>query len=165
MPLPRGYEIELLEGGVAGGSAAAEELLAFWAAHTTIDAEAARARLPHVVCLLRDGSGAVAASSSAVDSSVGQIGGRRFWVYRCLTPSTAARDAVEPMLLAVRRHLTGRVGADGVRPIGICFPVADPELIAERDEAVWPDSGMLFAGWTQNDEQLRISYFDGALIL
>ena len=69
------------------------------------------------------------------------------------------------MILAVKDHLSERVGGDGVRPLGVCMPVGDRMMIAERDEAVWPVSRMLFAGWTEQGEQLRVSYFDGVTIL
>ena len=164
MALAEGYEIELFEAGGPAG-ARCDEVLAFWSEHAALDGDTARARLPRVISVLRDPSGGIAASSSAVDGAVARIGGRRFWIYRCLAPSEAARDAIEPMLTAVWPQLSGRAGTGGAAPIGICFPVGDPELIAVRDEAVWPETGMLFAGWSRRGEQLRVRYFDGAEIL
>lgn len=156
MPLARGYELEVLDrGGVAAGSSAAGAILDFWAGH-----DAAGARLEDVVCVVRDHDGAVVATSTAVDAPVAELGGRRFWVYRCLAPSAVARAAAEPMLLAARAHLSERLGADGRLPAGICFPVSDRELIAAHGEAVWEASEMAFAGWSAAGEQLRVCLFE-----
>ena len=37
--------------------------------------------------------------------------------------------------------------------------------MAERDEAFWPDAKLVYAGWLSSGEQLRVAYFDGAVIL
>jgi hypothetical protein len=164
MPLPSGHEIEVVEDGVADSTETATALIRFWGEHGALSQEAARARLRHVICLLRDRAGAIAASSSAIDGAVAQVGNRRFWILRCFAPTAQARDAVEEMLLAARAHLAGRVGGDGVRPLGICFLLADRKLIDSKPEAVWTESQAYFAGWTTSGEQLRVLYFDGATV-
>ena len=136
MALPAGYSIEVIERGVGEDSGLGAALVHFWTEHGALTEGEAQARLAHVVCVLRDRNGAVAASSSAFDSAVALLGNRRFWVYRCFAPTPLAREAVEAMLVAVRTHLADGVGADGVRPLGICFVVADPNLIRERREAI-----------------------------
>ena len=156
MPLARGYELEVLDrGGVAAGSPAGNAILAFWSEHG-----AESAPLEDVVCVLRDHGGVVAATSTVTDAPVAELGGRRFWVYRCLAPTELARSAVEPMLLAARAHLSERVGADGRVPAGICFPVSDHELIAAHGESAWEASEMAFAGWSAGGEQLRVCLFE-----
>jgi len=156
MPLARGYELEVLDrGGVAGGSPAGAAILAFWSEHG-----AEGGRLEDVVCVLRDRDGGIAATSTVADAPVAELGGRRFWVYRCLAPTELTRTAVEPMLLAARAHLSERAGADGRVPAGICFPVADQELIAAHGESAWEASEMAFAGWSAAGEQLRICFFE-----
>ena len=163
--LPDGYAIETIDDGARAGTPLGDELTGFWTSHGVLDESGARERLSNVICVLRDPEGGVAGTSSAVDASVAQIGNRRFWVLRCFAPTAEARAAVELIIVAAREHLRERVGGDGVRPLGLCMPVADRNLIAERNEATWPRSGMLFAGWTPRGEQLRISYFEGATIL
>ncbi len=164
MTLPAGYKLEPLPNGVAEGSDTAAALLGFWALNGAIEGEAAIGRLPHVVCLLRDADGHVAASSGALAQAMPEVGGRRFWLLRCLTPSGHAREALESILLCAWDVLAARTEAEGP-PLGVCFALVDPELIATRDEAIWPESKMLFAGWTTAGEQLRVRYFEGAKIL
>ena len=163
--LPDGYAIETLDDGARGGTPLGDELAGFWTGHGVLDEAGARERLASVICVLRDPEGEVAGTSSAIDATVPQLGNRRFWVLRCFAPTAESRAAVELVIVAAKEHLRERVAGDGVRPLGLCMPVGDRLLIAERDEAVWPHSGMLFAGWTPHGEQVRISYFEGATIL
>ena len=156
MPLARGYELGVLDrGGVTAGSPAATAILAFWSEH-----EAAGASLEDVVCVLRDDRGDIAATSTVVDAPLAELGGRRFWIYRCLAPTELARAAVEPMLLGARAHLSERLGADGRLPAGICFPVSDQALIDAHGESAWEASEMAFAGWSGAGEQLRVFLFE-----
>ncbi len=164
MSLTNGYEIERCPDGVATDSPAAEELLGFWTLHGVLEGERALARLPHVVCLLRDAEGRIAASSAAVEADVATVGGRRFWLLRCFAPDAGARACVDAIAEAAYGLLAERRAA-GSGPLGVCLPVADPRLVEERDEAVWPVSRLLFAGWSPAGEQLRLRYFDGAVIL
>jgi hypothetical protein len=163
--LPDGYEIEVLEGGARAGTDVADDVMGFWARHSAVPPADVPGRLPFVVCLLRGPDGKVAASASAREATVGLLGGRRFWVFRCFAPDAEARACVEAMAKASRELLAGRVGADGVKPIGLCFPIADRELTAERDEAFWREAKLMYAGWTDSGDQLRVSYFDDARIL
>lgn len=163
MTLPAGYELETLPAGAAEGTPAAEEIVGFWALHGAFAGESALERLPSVVCLLRDGHGNVAATAGAVPGEIPEIGGRRFWLLRCLTPSRGARDAIEPVLLCAWGVLAARRTDDPA--LGVCLLLSDREIIARRDEAVLPRSRMLFAGWAAAGEQLRLRYFEGAKVL
>ena len=162
MALPAGYSIEVIERGVGEDSGLGAALVHFWTEHGALTEGEAQARLAHVVCVLRDRNGAVAASSSAFDSAVALLGNRRFWVLRCFAPTPLAREAVEAMLVAVRTHLADGVGAEGCGRSGSASSSRIPTSIRERREAIWDESEMVFAGWTAGCEQLRISYFEGA---
>ena len=53
---------------------------------------------------------------------------------------------------------------DRSTPVGVCVLVDDVELMRRHPEAVWPDTGFLFAGYQADGRQVRIRYFDGARI-
>ena len=40
--------------------------------------------------------------------------------------------------------------------------VSDRALMDRYPDAVWSTGGLLFAGYTEDGEQVRISYFEGA---
>jgi hypothetical protein len=160
--LPEGYEIELLPDGARAGTDAADGVMDFWARHDAVRPADVPDRLGFVVCVLRGPDGAVAATSAAREADVEALGGRRLWMFRCFAPGAEARACVEAMVKAARDLLSERPGAGGRQPIGLCFPISDPELMAERDDAFWPDAKLIYAGWTTAGEQLRVTYFDGA---
>lgn len=153
--------IEVVRGRVSG--ALAEELVAFWTGQGALTETAARGRLPEVVCVLRDGGGAIAGVNSAFADSVELIGGRRFWVYRSfLRPDR--RDEWPAMVDAAFAALEEEFRATGEGPIGLCVAIQDRREMLRRPDAVWPGTSFLYAGYTADGAQVRVAYFDGALI-
>jgi hypothetical protein len=153
--------ISIVRGGLR--AALAEEILAFWAATRALDEAAARARLPEVLCLLRDTSGALVGVNSAFVDAVPLLGGRRFWVYRSfLLP--AARGAWDAMVREAFRTLAKDFEPASDAPIGLCVPVADRALLERRPQAEWEDPRLLYAGYLDDGRQLRVADFEGARV-
>ena len=73
--------IEVVRGGLT--DAAADQVLAFWRAHSALPDPEARRRLDEVVCVLRRDD-TIAGVNSVYPAEVEMIGGRRFWIYRSL---------------------------------------------------------------------------------
>jgi hypothetical protein len=68
------------------------------------------------------------------------------------------------MLEAARDELApGFTAAEG-EPLGLCVLFRDRALIERHREAVLPGIELLFAGYTDGDAQVRITYFEGARI-
>lgn len=163
MTLPDGYTIETARGGRR--PELDDEQVAFWTGHGALTEAAARERLDHVVCVLRDDDGGIAAVNSVYDEVVATLGGRRLWVYRTFAPSPEAREAADEMVAAARDCLAAEFTAEGPGPIGVCQLIADRAVMESRLEPVWPTSELMFAGYTAAGEQLRVVYFEGAKIL
>jgi hypothetical protein len=66
---------------------------------------------------------------------------------------TAAFDALEGEF---KTSLTG--------PLGVCRLVADEMEIAKRPEAIWPEEGLIFAGYGPDGSQVRVRWFWEATI-
>ena len=133
--------IEILPEGVERPEAGqfAEELASFWA-DTGASPRGRAERLPHVICVCRDDAGAIAATSSATRSGPSARGTALLGLP---VPRSVRRGPrpVEPMLprrAASSRGVHRRRGSD--RPL---LPIGDPELIAERDEAFWPEAKLI----------------------
>ena len=141
----------------------AEEILRFWAAEAGFEGDAARARLPDVVCVLSDGAGEVAGVNSVYPENLKLIGGRRFWIYRSLL-SPAAKSAGPEMVKAAFAALEEEFDPEEEGPIGLCLAIEDRAEMKRRPEAEWSDPRMLYAGYLADGRQLRIGYFDGAKI-
>ena len=87
--------------------------------------------------------------------------GRPFWVYR---RSIAAEGGGAEAFNAAFDELQKDFQPGGAQPLGVCVMVPDRAEMEARPEAVWPDTELLFAGYTPDDRQVRIRYFWGAKI-
>jgi len=145
------------------GDQTAGDLLRFWAVNGALEADQARARLPEVVCVLRDGAGRVVGVNSVFADEVERLAGRRFWVYRSfLVPE--AREAAPAMIAHAFAALDDEFEPGGDGPIGLCVPLADRADMEARPEAEWSDPRMLYAGYDVDGAQVRIGYFAGATV-
>lgn len=146
-------------------TATSDEVRALWERHGALRGEAAQRRLPELCCVLRSGDGAVVGVNSVTSSPVELVGGRTFWMYRrFLDPAIAADGHDAAMINAAFDTLApGHEPGDG-GPVGLCVMVEDPALLRARPEAVWAETQLVYAGYTPAGQQLRIRYFEGALI-
>jgi hypothetical protein len=153
--------IETVRGHLAGE--AAEAVLRFWAEHGALEGDQARARLPEVICVLKDESGQVAGVNSAFPDEVELIAHRRFWVYRSFLVSEAA-EAGPAMISHAFEALQAEFEPGAGGPIGLCVLVRDRAEMERRPQAEWSDPRMLYAGYDAEGAQVRIGYFAGATI-
>jgi hypothetical protein len=142
---------------------AEQEILAFWTANGALQGQAARDRLPEVVCIARTPDGAIAGVNSVYDANVEEIANRRFWVYRSfLLP--LARTAFRQMIVTAFRALEEEFDPEAQMPVGLCIPIADRAEMRQHPEADWGDPRIIYAGYDSQGRQLRIGYFAGARI-
>ncbi|HYU15808.1 MAG TPA: hypothetical protein VEL05_07050, partial [Candidatus Acidoferrum sp.] len=91
------------------------------------------------------------------------VGGRPFWIYRSILV-TDSDEQWSRMFNAAFEVLTEEFEETGAGPAGVCVVVADRAEMGRRPEVVWPDTDLMFAGYLDNDRQVRIRYFWGAAI-
>jgi hypothetical protein len=156
----RSSTIEVVRGRL--DRARADELLSFWAQRRALDPAQAERRLPEVVCVVRRG-GAVAGASSVYAAELPLIGGRRFWIYRSLL-DVEVSNLGPAMIAATFAALDAEFDGSSASPIGLCLLLADPAEWRRRPEARWADPPMIYAGYVADGRQVRVGYFDGALI-
>jgi hypothetical protein len=133
----------------------------FWAAQGALEGAEAEHRLAEVLCVLYDESGEVAGVNSAFQHNVALIGGRSFWLYRSVVPDQAAAPA---MINAAYEALGEGFDRHGEGPIGLCVPVTDPQEMRRKPEPIWPDTDLFFAGYAPDGSQLRVRYFQNAVV-
>lgn len=153
--------IEVVRGDMPEGRA--EQLVAFWTGHGLLVETAARERLKDVVCVALDTEGEIAGVNSVYAEALEPVGGRTFWVYRnfVLPEAAAAKDA---MVKAAFEALQAGFDPQSPGPIGICLLIADRAEMKRRPEAEWLDPRIIYAGYLVDGRQVRIGYFEGALI-
>lgn len=162
MPDPGSDEtIEVVRGRMS--DARADQLLRFWSKEGALDGPEARRRLAEVVCVLLDGAGEIAGSNSAYQQKVPLFGDRPFWMYRSFLRPDAS-SAGPRMIGAAFTALEEEFDTSEAGPIGLCLQVSDPAVMESRPEAIWPETGLMFAGSLVDGSHLRIRYFDGVAI-
>lgn len=96
--------------------------------------------------------------SSLRDETIPLVG-RRFWVYPAPSADLDAEEFNRTFEALQKDFEPGGAG-----PVGLGVMVSNRELMERRPEAVWPETELLFAGYTPEGEQVRIRYFWGATI-
>jgi hypothetical protein len=96
--------------------------------------------------------------SSLRDESIPPVG-RRFWIYPA---GSGDLDAEE--FNATFEALEEEFEPGGPEPVGVGVLVHDRDLMESSPEAIWPESELMFAGYTPDDRQVRIRYFWGATV-
>jgi hypothetical protein len=139
----------------------AEQILSFWSAHGALEGEAARRRLPEVVCVALDDGGEIVGVNSAIAEDISRVG--RFWRYRSLLPGGGEELAAE-MFNEAFDALGEGFDPDVPGPIGLAVKVSDPAEMELRTEAVWSTEELFFAGYLEDGGQLRLRYFWNATI-
>jgi hypothetical protein len=96
--------------------------------------------------------------SSLGEESIPLVG-RRFWIYPVDSGDLDAQEFNATFEDLEKDFEPGRPG-----PVGLCVLVDDRDLMERRPEAIWPEAGLMFAGYLPDDRQVRIRYFWGATI-
>src|SRR3954451_4640594 len=138
------------------------EILEFLAREAELNEDAAGQWISELACVAAE-DGRVVGVSSAHPVSPQLIGGRRFWFYRSvLAPHSDERwDA---MFNSTFEVLSGEFEETEDARIGLCVLVDDPAEIKRRPAALWPETELMFAGYLDDDRQVRVRYFWGAAI-
>lgn len=106
--------------------------------------------------------GALVGTSSSYAASLALIGGRRFWVYRNVLDEVVSNqgpDMIRATFNALETEFDGSPGS----PVGLCVLTGRTER-RRRPEAEWSHPRMVYAGYLPEGLQVRIAYFEGAVI-
>lgn len=163
MALPDGYRIETVRGKL--DDTTGNQLVEFWTGHGVLGAEAARQRLEEVVCVLYDGNGQVAGVNSVTPEVIPHLGNRRLWRYRMFVPAIGNDTSiVEAMIGSAQAALEAEYRGGPDEPLGLCLLLPGGEMVRRMPEAVWPATGLIYAGYTKDGSQLRVGWFEEARI-
>jgi hypothetical protein len=139
----------------------ADGVLEFWSQQGALQGDAARQRLPAVVCVAVDEEDNVVGVNSVEERTVVLVG-RTFWAYRILLADQSDDDLADAMFNSAFEALAEEFEGGPSGPLGVCVVIEDRETMERRPEAVWPETELFFAGYRPDNRQLRIRYFWGA---
>jgi hypothetical protein len=147
-------EIEVVRGAL--DEQRSQQILKFWVDRDALSEEAAREHLPGVVCVALDESGEIAGVNSVYEA-MPRPPARPMWVYRSLLAEDSAELWTE-MFTAAFDALDSEFEPSRGDPLGVCV-LLDSSQMEDRPEAIWPEEGLIFAGYVSDGRQVRVRWF------
>ncbi len=142
------------------------QVLEIWKQHKGPAGEKATERLLQLVFVVKTVSGEVVGMSTAFKSYVKQLRNHFFAFRLMLVPSYRIPGLTSKLLVSTRDFLESVQSADdNERAIGLITLVENEALKEKRNEAIWPASGMVYIGNSNEGHHIRVYYFKGAHIL
>jgi hypothetical protein len=143
-----------------------QEITAFWIKEGAMANSAAAAqRLPQVIFLAREENGTIAAVSSIYEQYNEQLK-NSFYYMRTFIPTRFQETNIAPQLIIhIRDYLNESfVSGSQRKNIGLILEVQDPVLQKKHNDAIWPESGMVYVGKNAQGAHQRVVYFSDAHI-
>lgn len=160
MALAKGYNIEPVYGHAVQ---IAGQLVRFWVDNGALNEAAARQRVNHVACILRNENGEIRGVSSVVAVAMPMLGNRSVWMYNNYLPEPErSDDNFIEMFNNTREAMQALLEQRGIEnvPTGICVILQDKILPRRYPKAAWLETGLVYAGHTPQGFQVRIAWLD-----
>jgi len=139
-----------------------QELVEFWIRHGALpDAEQAARRAQQVVCVARDGRGALVGVATAVLQVIPRLRQPTYYYRQFIAPEARGNGRALPLFLAASEILEA---ANRERPesLGVLMEVENKILERSFTDAVGERTRTVFIGYSPRGYQLRVRYFQGA---
>ncbi len=142
------------------------EVLAFWEECGLVRTETdLRKRAQQAILLARDIRRKVIGVATVFNTFVQRLN-NHVYVYRTLVAPPFRKIGVAISMLQTARDFLNDRYREGIDRtcIGLMFILENPELGKQFKQAIWPRTGFIFLGYNRKRQQVRIFYFDGAVI-
>jgi len=143
-----------------------QEVTQFWISQGALPNEqAAQARLPQLMYLVRNSSGQLIASSSVFEQYNEQLKNHFYYMRAFTTPTFRDSDLGQELVVKIRNYFNEQFkSGQQTKNIGLMMEVADKEQQLKYNDAIWEKSEMVFVGKTSAGAQQRVFYFTDARI-
>jgi hypothetical protein len=145
----------------------ADELCAFWIEHKAIaNPAAARARAAQAVCVARDGQGGLAGVATAEIKVLPRLRQPLYYYRQFFARALRGQRQELPFYLEAKRILREH-NASLPRPesLGLLLELQNAKIASAYRHAHEPGFEATFIGYSPRGQQLRVSYFEGAVLL
>lgn len=144
---------------------AERDALAFWEAHRLMPKTADPAKRLSELCCAAYAGGQMIAISTAKLTEVGFLRSR-IAMWRCaITPAHRGQHLSTEMGRFARGVMEDWARAhQDERVMGIGTTIQTTNLDEKKKRPIWHASGMVFVGYSAQDEQIRVAWFDHAEI-
>ena len=143
------------------------ELVAFWNDQNAIRnaAEAGR-RSEQVVCIARDAEGALCGVATAIVKVLPRLRQPMYYYRQFLAPALRGQHQELTFFQQAKRILQDyNAGLDTSESLGILLEIENAKIAAAYRRAHEPGFEATFIGYSPRGLQLRVSYFDAAVLL
>lgn len=144
----------------------AQELVAFWQEQkAVIDPATAQRRVEQVVCIARDETGALCGVGTALLKIIPRLRQPTYY-YRQFFAKALRGQHQELAFFQRCKQVLQQYNAGLKHPesLGILLEIENPKIAAAYRRAVEPGFEAVFIGYSPRGLQLRVSYFDDAIL-
>ncbi|MFN4160419.1 MAG: hypothetical protein ACK4FW_00300 [Stenotrophomonas sp.] len=144
----------------------ADELVAFWREHKAIaDESIARQRAQQVVCVARNGKGALCGAGTALLKVIPRLRQPTYYYRQFFAKALRGQHQELAFFQRCKQVLHDyNVGLKQPESLGILLEIENPKIAATYKRAVEPGFDAVFIGYSPRGLQLRASYFDDAVL-
>ena len=141
-----------------------EEIENYWSAEEMVFSQDASDRARQVVAVARDGEGVIVGLCS-VEAAFYEPFKNTFYIYRTSVAKAARGHWISRQLFdSCFSELNSRFEQRPEAPLGVMAMIQNQHLDRSMNQAVRPASQLVFAGYNVLGHQIRVRYFDNALI-
>lgn len=143
-----------------------QEVTQFWITEGALPNEqAAHARLPQLMYLVRNNSGQLIAASSVFEQYNEQLKNYFYYMRAFIAPLYKDSEVGQELVLKIRDYFNEQFKS-GLKPknIGLMMEIIDKEQQKKYNDAIWEKSEMVYVGKTSAGAQQRVFYFTNARI-
>lgn len=136
-----------------------------WKKYRALDSdEVMEKRSMQIVYVVKGPDGQVGGVATAAPVRAAFLNNNFFYEFRCFVAPEFRAPGLDSLLTVKTKEFLERLPDGASKFKGILTIVENEDLKKQRTKAVWPASGMVFAGYNSKGDHIRVGYFKGARI-
>ena len=142
-----------------------EAVKALWRTYRALEGEALlEERSRQIVFAVRDEPRGIGGVSTARPVQIPLLNNNYFYEFRCFIAPPFRTPGLDSLLAVKTKSFLEGQKDSGTKFKGLVMVIENEEMKKQRTKAIWPASGMVFAGYTPQGHHIRVGYFRGARI-
>jgi hypothetical protein len=147
-----------------GSPGEVEKVKDLWRKYRAIETEELiETRSRQIVFVVKDVLGDAVGVSTVRPVKAALLNNHMFYEFRCFIAPHARAPGLDSLLALKTKQFLEQEDSSGNFK-GLIMIVENADLKKQRTKAVWPATGMVFAGYTSRGDHIRVGYFKGARI-
>jgi len=146
-------------------SAEIGQVKAMWQKYQAIDGEEIiEKRASQIVYIIKSEEGEIGGVSTARPVQAKFLNNHYFYEFRCFIAPPFRAPGLDTLLAMKTKSFLEELEGSSSKFKGMLMLIENQELRKQRTKAIWPDSEMVFAGYSSRGHHIRVGYFKGARI-